>query len=63
MGFAAFRIDVEGESNQHNNEHYVELGLTHEEIQKAIAIQLTFESIFFLDMILNFFKEYSTKNS
>jgi hypothetical protein len=63
MGFAAIRIDVEGENHKLADTYYYEMTLSPEEIKKATTLQIVFESIFFIDMISNFFTEYQPNDS
>lgn len=58
MSYAAFRIDVEGSTHVFHEDYYQELQITDEELKQMTALQLVFESIFFVDMVTNFFKEY-----
>ena len=58
MSFAAVKIDVEGDSHIYHDDRYYEERLTDDEIRKMNNLEFVFESLFFIDMITNFFKEY-----
>jgi hypothetical protein len=60
MGFAAYRKDVQGGHIVLHPAYYAETLLTPEEVQKMRFLELAFESIFCIDMLTNFFKEYQT---
>jgi hypothetical protein len=58
MSFAAVKIDAEGDSHIFHDQLYYEERLTEDEIRKMNNLEFVFESLFFIDMITNFFKEY-----
>ena len=58
LSFAAIKIDVEGGHNIRHDDRYHEEELSDEEIRKMNNLEFVFESLFFIDMLTNFFKEY-----
>lgn len=63
MSFAAIKHDVEGDYHIHHPDRYYEITLSEDEIRRMDNLELVFESIFFIDMVFNFFKEYQPKLS
>ena len=58
LSFAVVRIDVEGDKHVNHDDRYVTLQLSDDEIRKLNNLEFVFESLFFIDMVTNFFKEY-----